>query len=183
MNTVTDALYERFKTNLEAVNGSCVRTSTAALGSTLADLLKQVGAADTCLAETPLFEEAGVVKTLEEAGIKVYTDHIRLHAETAKGGITENQLGIAELGTMIQCRDVIDERIIATMCESYFGVIKGSTIVESYDETFKMLAAMPDLPNFVGFITGPSRTADIECVSTVGVHGPLRLTAVVVDDR
>lgn len=183
MNTVTDALYERFKTNLEAVNGSCVRTSTASLGSTLADLLNQVGATDTCLVETPLLTEAAVVKTLKEAGIEVYTDHIRLHAETAKGGITENHFGIAELGTMVQCQDNVDERITATMCESYFGIIKGSSIVPEYDEMFSLLAKMPELPNFVGFITGPSRTADIECVGTVGVHGPLRLTAIVVDDK
>ena len=183
MNTVTDALYERFKTNLEAVNGSCVRTSTAALGALLADLLKQVDAPDTVLPETPFLREAGVAKALEDAGIKVYTDHIRLHGETAKGGITENQFGIAELGTMVQCRDNVDERIAATMCESYFGIIKGSSIVPEYDEMFDLLSKLPELPNFVGFITGPSRTADIECVGTVGVHGPLRLTAIVVDDQ
>ena len=183
MNTVTDALYERFKTNLEAVNGSCVRTSAAALGATLAELLKQVDAPDAVLAETPFLREAGVVKALEDAGIKVYTDHIRLHAETAKGGVTENQFGIAELGTMVQCRDDVDERIVATMCESYFGIIKGSSMVTEYDEMFDMLSKLPELPNFVGFITGPSRTADIECVGTVGVHGPLRLTAIVVDDQ
>ena len=183
MSTITDALYDRFKQNLESVSGACVRTSTGALAETLAGLMKELGIEDACIAPTPLLESAGVVKGLEEAGIKVYTDHIRLHAETAKGGVTEAQYGIAELGTLVQGRDCIDERIIATMSESYFGVIAGSAIVPEYDEMFEKLGSLPELPNFIGFITGPSRTADIECVGTVGVHGPIRLTAIVVDDQ
>ena len=114
--------------------------------------------------------------------IQVYTDHIRLHAETARGGISEAQYGIAELGTLVQCRDSADERIAATMSEVYVGVVPGSEIVETYDDMFDLLSGLDPIPNFVGFITGPSRTADIECVSTVGVHGPIQLFAVVVDD-
>lgn len=183
MSRISDELFERYKENLEKVDGTCVRASADRLGETLAGLLKELGIKETCLAETPLFEETGVKAALEAAGIQVYTDHIRLHGETAKGGITEAQYGIAELGTLVQARDVVDERIISTMSESYFGVVKGSSIVPEYDDMFELLGSLPELPGFVGFITGPSRTADIECVGTVGVHGPIRLTAIVVDDR
>ncbi len=183
MNNFTDELYERFKTNLEGVNGTCVRASKATLGKAIAEVFKEAGIPDACVADTPLFKEAGVAEALKEAGIEVYTDHIRLHAETAKGGVTENQYAIADLGSMLQGRDNVDDRIIATMSEYYIGVVKGSTIVPEYDDMFDLLGSLPEIPNFIGFITGPSRTADIECVSTVGVHGPIRLTAVVVDDE
>lgn len=128
-------------------------------------------------------KEAGVINALEEAGIKVYTDHIRLNAEKVKGGVSESQFGIADLGTMVQARDVIDERLVSTMSEYYIGILKGSTIVPEYDDMFDIISEWPEMPNFVGFVTGPSRTADIECVSTVGVHGPLQLSIVVVDDE
>ncbi len=183
MSRFTDELYERFKKNLEAVNGTCVRASKAGLGRAVADVFTKEGIADVCIAETPLLKEAGVADALKNAGIQVYTDHIRLHAETVKGGVSENQYGIADLGTLVQGRDDVNERTVATMAEYYIGVVKGSTILEEYDDMFDVLAELPEMPGFVGFITGPSRTADIECVSTVGVHGPIRLTAVVVDDE
>ena len=180
--STTDALYERFKTNLEAVNGECSAAVRADAGKVVADLFKAKGVSQVCVAETDFLKEIGLVPALKEAGIEVFTDHIRLHAETAKGGVSEAQYGIADLGSIMQVGDEIDARIVATMSDDYIGVLKESTIVDDYDAMFDTLCALPELPNFVGFVTGPSRTADIECVTTVGVHGPLRLNIVVVQD-
>ena len=182
MGRITDEMYEAFQKGLEAVNADCVRIRAAGLGAAVAELFKKSGIPDANVVETELMKEGHVLSELEKAGITAYTDHIRLHGETAKGGVTEAQYGIAALGSLIQCRDNVDERITATMCEYYIGIIKGSAIVPDYDDMFDILCEMKELPNFVGFITGPSRTADIECVSTVGVHGPLRMTVIVVDD-
>ena len=183
MSKITDALYGTFQKNLEAVNGSCARASKETLGKTIAGIFEKAGIKEACVKETPLLQEAGVVEALTAAGMTVYTDHIRLHAETVRGGVSENQYGIAELGTLVQAHDGVDERIIATATEFYVGIVRGSAIVEHYDDMFDLLSGLPELPNFVGFMTGPSRTADIECVSTVGVHGPIYLTAVVVEDE
>ena len=175
-------VFERFNKNLAGVNGTGVLTNKKELGKTLADLFTAQGLKSVCVAETPLLKECGVVDALKAAGVEVFTDHIRLHAETAQGGISEAAYGIADLGSMLQVGDEVDARIVATMSEDYFGIVKASTIVDDYDAMFDILSTWTDMPNFVGFITGPSRTADIECVSTVGVHGPLRLSVIVLED-
>lgn len=180
--STTDVLYERFKTNLEAVNGECYAASKADAAKVVAELFRDKGVKQTCVAETDFLRELGIVPALREAGIEVFTDHIRKNIETAAGGITEVQYGIADLGSVMQVGDEIDARICATAAADYIAIVRESTIVDDYDAMFDTLCALPELPNFVGFITGPSRTADIECVSTVGVHGPLRLYAVVVQD-
>ena len=40
MNLFTDELYERFKKNLESVNGTCVRASKATFGKAIADVFQ-----------------------------------------------------------------------------------------------------------------------------------------------
>lgn len=183
MGNITDELYEIFKKNLESVNGKCIRSSKSELGNAVANIFKQEGITSISLFESPLLKEAGVISALEKEGITVHSDHIRLHAETDKGGVSEAQHGIAELGTIVQEQDDADGRMVSTMSEYYVGIVKGSKIVPTYDDMFDILSSMPQIPNFVGFVTGPSRTADIECVGTVGVHGPIQVCIIVVDDE
>ena len=183
MKSITDDSCESFKKKLESVNGNCMRTPKAELGKVITKLFKEHNVDSVSLFESPMLKEAGVISSLQQNGITVHTDHIRLHAETDKGGLSEAQHGIAELGTIVQEQDDVDGRIVATMSEYYIGVVKGSTIVPTYDDMFDILSGMKKIPNFVGFITGPSRTADIECVGTVGVHGPIEVSIVIVDDE
>jgi len=181
---ITDEVYDRFKAALEAVAGKCYRTTKADLGKAVVKALKEdYGYTDACLAETPLLKEAGVLEALKGDGITTYTDHIRLHQETAKGGITESQYAIADLGSIVQTGTEVDRRIVACLSELMICVVKGSNVIAEWSDFFDTIGALPEHPNFVGIVTGPSRTSDIEMVSVVGVHGPLNLTAIVVEDE
>ena len=100
MKSISDEMFESFKKNLESVNGACVRTSKAELANVVTQLFKEHEIESISLFESPMLKEAGVASTLQQNGITVHTDHIRLHAETDKGGLSEAQHGIAELGTI-----------------------------------------------------------------------------------
>ncbi len=98
-------------------------------------------------------------------------------------GFTLCDIGIAETGTVvINCPD--EELRLATMiCEYHICVLKESDIVvDAFAAEAKLNKFMNQMPNYTAFITGPSRTADIERVLTIGVHGPLELHVLVLED-
>lgn len=120
---------------------------------------------------------------MKAAGIKTDTDHFRKNAPYDKGGVTEADYGVANLGSLVQMKDDIDDRIVEIVADVYVGIIKLSKIVDDFDSMIDIMAETKPFPKFAGIITGPSRTADIECVSTVGVHGPRQYAVIVVEDE
>jgi L-lactate dehydrogenase complex protein LldG len=90
---------------------------------------------------------------------------------------------IAETGTLLARSGEHNPTTINFLPETHIAVIKASQIVGSFEEAVAALrqesAAMP---RTVNFITGPSRSADIEQTLQLGAHGPRRLHIVIVDD-
>lgn len=175
-------LYATFQKGLTGVAGECYLAKKADVGTTLAKIFQDKDTHDVAIVETPLLKEAGAVDALKAAGIKVDTDHFRKNAPNDKGGVTEADYGIANLGSLVQMKDDIDCRIVETVSDVYVGIIKLSQIVDNFDTMIDIMADTKPFPKFAGIITGPSRTADIECVGTVGVHGPRQYSVIVVED-
>ena len=177
-----DDLYQSFQAKLTALTGECCHTNKADLVPTLKKIFEEKGASSVSIFETPFIKELGIVTGLGDAGFTVHTDHIRKNCESDDVGITEVQYGLADLGTVVQMQQDVDGRIASTLVPYHIALLKRSTLLDGLDTMIDMLSEMPEVPNFVGFITGPSRTADIECVGTVGVHGPLQIMVIVIDD-
>lgn len=98
-------------------------------------------------------------------------------------GLTYGDLGLAETGTLVlNCPD--EELRLATMvCEFHVCVLPKSKIfADGYAAEKHLQEFMLDAPNYTAFITGPSRTADIERVLSIGVHGPLELHILILED-
>lgn len=91
-------------------------------------------------------------------------------------GFSYADIGIAETGTLVlNCRS--EELRLATMiCEYHICLLPKSRIVkDGFAAEPKLREYMSNPFDYTAFITGPSRTADIERVLTIGVHGPLEL--------
>ena len=74
----------------------------------------------------------------------------------------------------------MERRLASTLPPIHIAIVETSRIVPDMPAVFAKIR--PEQTNYISFITGPSRTADIERVLTIGVHGPEKLIIVFVDD-
>ena len=98
-------------------------------------------------------------------------------------GVTEADYGVADTGTlMLDCSG--EEMRLATMVsEFHVCLLPNSKIrANTYAVEKMMLTRMNKTPDYMAFITGASRTADIERVLALGVHGPLELHILILED-
>ena len=66
--------------------------------------------------------------------------------------------------------------------DTHVVVLRASQIVGSYEDAWDRLRGGEAMPRTVNFITGPSRTGDIEQTIFLGAHGPRRMHIVMVED-
>lgn len=91
-------------------------------------------------------------------------------------GVTLVNFGIAETGTLVLNSDSEDTRLSTMLCEIHVAIIDRADIRKTALDMADELTEMTKQPSsYTAFITGASRTADIERVLAIGVHGPLVL--------
>lgn len=122
-------------------------------------------------------------KVLAEAGLEVYEGNFRKAGNFPGAGITFCNFAMADTGTVVLESTAEDVRLATTLPEKHFVLVDPETILED-----NLAAAVPmsrmhtgNEPKFVAYVTGPSRTADIERVLTIGCHGPRELHILVVE--
>jgi L-lactate dehydrogenase complex protein LldG len=70
---------------------------------------------------------------------------------------------------------------VSLLPETHVAVLRRARVVRSMEQAWDLLRAEhPALPRAVNFISGPSRTADIEQTLVLGAHGPYRVHIVLV---
>lgn len=98
----------------------------------------------------------------------------------AKVGISQMDWGKADTGTLVQDATRVEERLVSTLPLIHVALIATDKILPDLPSVLNTID--PRQAAYISFITGPSRTADIERVLTIGVHGPQRLIIVAVDE-
>ena len=100
-------------------------------------------------------------------------------------GVSGAFAGIAETGTVMLLSGPECPTTLAFLPETHIVVLEASRIVGAYEDAWARLRVeRPNaMPRTVNWITGPSRTADIEQTLFIGAHGPRRLHIVIVHDQ
>ncbi len=102
-----------------------------------------------------------------------------------KVSFTPCHAAIAETGTLMLISGPQTPTTLNFLPDTHIVLVHENEVVASYEDAWDRLRADPKaevLPRVINFITGPSRTADIEQHIELGAHGPRRLHIVLVDN-
>jgi L-lactate utilization protein LutC len=125
------------------------------------------------------------------AGMKVMKEPYP--AETLPGAIDEADVGvtgiafaIAQSGTLVEISTDDAVRLVSGLPRCYIGVLHAVDIVNRFEEgsaRIRGIVRQHDENLVISFISGPSRTGDIELKLTLGVHGPGEAHAVIIGNQ
>jgi len=177
-------MYEQFKARAEGVGAEVHRfkDKEAALGFILPFLHKE-GVADihgSCAvwADCPFLKGIDPQRLADMAGLRFEVN--RDAAAGSRIGITQAEWALADTGTLVQDQTAVEQRLASSLTDIHIALVPTSGILP--DKVALLSRINPGISRYIAFITGPSRTADIERVLTIGVHGPERLVIVFVDE-
>ena len=110
---------------------------------------------------------------------------LALEARSANGddaiGVTGVFSAIAETGTLMVCSGHKTPATVSLLPETHIALVPVDRIVPYMEDAWDLARAeLGQLPRAVNFISGPSRTADIEQTIVLGAHGPYRVHIVLV---
>lgn len=97
-------------------------------------------------------------------------------------GITGSFCAIAETGTLMLLSGAETPGTVSLLPETHVAIVAASRIVPGMEEGWNLARAEHgELPRAASFISGPSRTGDIEQTIVLGAHGPYRVHIVIVE--
>ena len=124
-----------------------------------------------------------LIPLCREQSIKLIQDGLRQHLGGIDVGLTWAEYGVAETGTVVMDSSREDIRLAGMISEIHAVLLPATAIFpDTSSLTRRLQDDIENSPNFTAFITGPSRTADIERVLTLGVHGPLEVHIYILED-
>ena len=177
-------MYETFKARATG-GGAEVRrfTKKREAAGFILSFLQEEGVADApgsraVWAESPFLDGVDTAALRQVAGLGFEVS--RTLAAQAKVGISQMEWALADTGSLVQDQSAVEQRLVSSLPAIHIALVPTGSILDGKTALFERLD--PRTSRYIAFITGPSRTADIERVLTIGVHGPRRLVIVFVDE-
>mgnify|MGYP003622952760 CR=1 FL=1 len=161
---------------LNAVLATCITAPEHEVAATVATILgrEEVGAWVAAPGVPASWLPAGAVAEI------AYLDLARDAATARLGCVEMAALAVAETGSLVT-HGPRETRRLAMLSDVQVLLVRGADVVADLDQAAAAIAALQPPPPYLSFVTGSSRTSDIERTLTIGVHGPSQLHVIVVD--
>jgi L-lactate dehydrogenase complex protein LldG len=98
--------------------------------------------------------------------------------ESSDAAITECDALVAQTGSVLLTARSAGGRALSVLPPHHIVLARRTQLIADLPDAFQSLKARygQNFPSFISFITGPSRTGDIERILVLGAHGPRQLT-------
>jgi L-lactate dehydrogenase complex protein LldG len=172
----SDALTERFIVKATQVSATSVRVDT----------LDDVPAAVTAYLGEGAFVQSPLLIAAALASLP-WPEHAAEQAADPRAdgmtSVTPCFAAIAETGSVVLLSSPKTPTSLNFVVAQHIVVVKRSAVAATMEQVWSRLRASGQpMPRTINVVTGPSRTADVEQVVQVGVHGPQRMHLIVCND-
>jgi L-lactate dehydrogenase complex protein LldG len=163
---------DRFLNEVKLLSGAGQRIAPSDVSKALKSLVSECNIRKATFWHTPLFEKLGFQSILLDLGVDLVSPVASKHdMALCDLGITEADFLLPETGTLVLRSSAEKPRAVSLLPRIHLAIVRPGMLRADMHQVF---AEAKDSPYLV-FITGPSRTADIELTVTLGVHGPKAL--------
>ena len=167
-----------FQQSLEAVDGHCVIVrGDQEIAQAFTDIISVLPQTHIAISDNPEVE-----RLLQLTDLEIEELSIAPNAEDIfrfDVGISTAQAAIAETGTLVLDSTNERHRLVSLVPPVHIAVVRASQIYRTLGEVLSLIRKEKEISPAVTFITGPSRTADIELTLAIGVHGPQELHVII----
>jgi L-lactate utilization protein LutC len=148
------------------------------------------GAGRAVVPDDPWLVELGVPAALAASGVEVLTwpptlsprELLGLDGAPATCGVTVPAAAVAERGTLVLESGPGHGRALDVLGPFHLALLRASRVVDTLAEALAPRFRGRRPPSAVSLVSGPSRTSDIEKISTLGAHGALSEHVLIVVD-
>ena len=183
-----DELAKAFIDYSKTIGVDVFETTQSKLKQTLKQAVASCEPGTLVVADDPLLQQLDPAGLFSDVDVYVWDNkgtrekNIAL-AEKCTVGIAVAKRALAESATVLLFSHAGSGRSVTLLPKSTIYIIPKSVIVPRLTQGMAYVREHKDLlPSSVNFVSGPSATSDIELVRVVGVHGPVHVVHVVVND-
>ncbi len=167
-----DSEVGQFLSEIKKLSGVGVKITSSEFGSAIKTLVSEQNIRRATVWNTPLLKQMNIADHLHILGVELVSPNADKN-EMAKCdlGITEADFILPETGTIALLSSIEKPRAVSLLPRVHLAVVTAAALRADMHQVF----AEAKGSHYLVFITGPSRTADIELTVTLGVHGPRNL--------
>jgi len=168
----SDSEIDRFLEELKKLSAVGKKLTASEINPELRQVATEQDIRRATVWDTPYLKQLGLTGTLHSLGVELVSPNADKHEMALCDlGITEADFLLPETGTLVLRSSAEKPRAVSLLPRVHLAIVRPDMLRADLHQVF---AESKD-HHYLVFITGPSRTADIELTLTLGVHGPKNL--------